>query len=200
MSSSAGSDLCPSLPAHLSSLLTLPLIQILSQPSSALHLLQLGHAHDHTLSDNQHAASSLLKQIQHAVDSSEGRGLVVDAMATCARHGSLGGMLSSVHHYLHLRQDPSLLGAWLDGMAGMQRGEEDTGRTQHLALLLSATAVCSRDQPGILEKVFLAFGGLARAQPSLVRSAEHVLLVCSWFVVLDPCNSSFSSPFVQIHS
>lgn len=76
-------------------------------------------------------------------------------------------MALSVRQYLLVHQDPSLAAGWLEAIAQM-KACESAQMFDYLAFLVTALATCFAHVPDIVRSVFLAFGGLAKALPSLV--------------------------------
>ena len=97
------------LPTPLSSVLILPLVQLLSQPPSTLHLLD----HTHILSEGRGKAESLLKQIE-ASDNLCGEGWGSDGSPVCS--SDLSEMAVSVQQYLCVVRHPALAKVWLEGV------------------------------------------------------------------------------------
>ncbi len=149
-----------SLPSSLSSVLILPLVQLLSQPPSALQLLD----HAQALSEGRHRAESLLRLIQDsATPHYEGwRG---GASPACG--GGLSLMAASVQQYLRVAHQQSLMGAWLETAVGGETAAS-VKECDYRALLVAALATRSIGKPEALKLTLRTFGVLAEAFPSLV--------------------------------
>lgn len=148
---------------HLSSILALPLVQLLSQPSSALQLLDDALL----LSSNHHAARALLWQIQESC--SHRKQLPASSSTSVPRSpGSLACMASSLRQYLHVHRHPSLAETWLEAAA--ERAGVAAGECERECLLVTALAMCVTDSPALLELVMRAVGSLAKTLPEMVSA------------------------------
>ena len=149
-----------SIPARVSSVMMLPLVQLLSQPSSALHLLD----HAQALSDSKHRAETLLEQLQASHNDDLGWR---DGTTPSACSGSLSCMAESMRQYLHVARQPALIKAWLETMA--QGKVLSSQQSEYLALLVAALASSYADNLQVFTSALKALNSLAEALPSLVR-------------------------------
>ena len=148
------------IPAPLSSIPILPLVQLLSQPASTLQLLD----HTQALSEAREYAEFLLNQIEEGCEG------VGDEMARARApvcSGQLSCMASSLQQYLHVAQRPALMEAWLEAAV---RGETAVS-VECVALLVAASASQSIGRPEALKSALKAFGGLVEVLPKLVSQS-----------------------------
>lgn len=144
------------IPAHVSLVMMLPLVQLLSQPPSALQLLD----HTQALSDCRCRAEILLEQLQASHGDLGWR----DGVTPPACSGSLSGMADSMQQYLCVVQQPALSQAWLEIMPRRLSSKN----SEYLALLVAALANGCVDRLQVFKSALNALSSLAEAFPSLV--------------------------------
>jgi hypothetical protein len=135
-------------------------VQLVSQPNSALHLLDNASLH----SSNLHTAESLLRNIQESC--SKGLCSLEEGVLTTATRvpGAVASMALSVRQYLHVLQNPSLIEKWVESAVA-----EAGPKCEHLSMLMAGIGMCFCTTPTLLDPVFKAIGALAKIQPAVVR-------------------------------
>ena len=190
LSPRTGADVCKLLPHYLSTLLVLPLVQLLSQPASALQQLD----HVHYMSENHSAARSLLTHIQESCLAGRRRTVPAASSMPGVVHGNLSHMASVVQQYMYMQADPVLVEGWLKDTP---LGSADS--VELVTLVAASLATCFSDKADILKPVLLAFGHLAKASPCLV-SLSICVSIGDLHCTIDTFYSSFSPPPAKFHS